>query len=124
MAGPIHVTECGYLDPVAAFTPFAAEPFALLFDSALRDPEHGRYAFIAADPFLTLVAKDGEIRLGDRCFPGDPFLALGEALARYPQQSLREVPPFQGGAAGFFGYDLCHHLEKLPDRARVWVVDS
>ncbi len=51
MAGPIHVAECGYLDPVAAFTRFAAEPFALLFDSALKDPDHGRYAFIAADPF-------------------------------------------------------------------------
>ncbi|MCZ6606821.1 MAG: aminodeoxychorismate synthase component I [Alphaproteobacteria bacterium] len=114
MAGPIHVTECAYLDPVAAFTPFAAEPFALLFDSALKDPDHGRYAFIAADPFLKLVAKDGEIRLGDRCFSGDPFVALGEELARYPQPSLRNVPPFQGGAAGFFGYDLCHHLEKLP----------
>ena len=24
------------------------------------------------------------------------------------------LPPFQGGAAGLFGYDLCHHLERLP----------
>ena len=26
------------------------------------------------------------------------------------------MPPFQGGAAGVFGYDLCHHLERLPRR--------
>ncbi len=114
MAGPIDVTECGYLDPVSAFARFAAEPFALLFDSALKTPQYGRYAFIAADPFLKLVAKDGEIRLGDRCFQGDPFLTLKRELARYRQESRRNVPPFQGGAAGFFGYDLCHHLEKLP----------
>ena len=44
MAGPIHVEEYGYLDPVAAFARVAAEPFALLFDSALQDPRHGRYA--------------------------------------------------------------------------------
>ncbi len=24
------------------------------------------------------------------------------------------LPPFQGGAAGLFGYDLCHHIERLP----------
>src|SRR5262249_61026473 len=24
------------------------------------------------------------------------------------------LPPFQGGAAGLLGYDLCHHLERLP----------
>ena len=114
MAGPIHIEEYGYLDPVAAFARVAAEPFALLFDSALQDPRHGRYAFVAADPFLTLVAKDGEIRLGERCFRGDPFLALHDELARYRQRGHRNVPPFQGGAAGYFGYDLCHHLEKLP----------
>ncbi len=114
MAGPIDVTECGYLDPVSAFARFAAEPFALLFDSALKTPQYGRYAFIAADPFLQLVAKDGEIRLGGRCFQGDPFLTLKRELARYRQESRRNVPPFQGGAAGFFGYDLCHHPEKLP----------
>ncbi len=114
MAGPIHVTECGYLDPVSAFARFAAEPFALLFDSALKTPQYGRYTFIAADPFLKLVAKDGEIRLGGRCFPGDPFLTLKRELARYRQESRRNVPPFQGGVAGYFAYDLCRHLEKVP----------
>jgi para-aminobenzoate synthetase component 1 len=24
------------------------------------------------------------------------------------------LPPFQGGIAGLFGYDLCHHIERLP----------
>src|SRR5262249_23424277 len=27
------------------------------------------------------------------------------------------LPPFQGGAAGLFGYGLCHHLERLPRAA-------
>src|SRR5947207_11114359 len=29
-------------------------------------------------------------------------------------EPVEGLPPFQGGAAGVFGYDLCHHLEKLP----------
>jgi para-aminobenzoate synthetase component 1 len=29
-------------------------------------------------------------------------------------QHLPDLPPFQGGIAGLFGYDLCHHIERLP----------
>src|SRR5262249_39923002 len=44
----------------------------------------------------------------------DPFAVLAELLACYCSEPVAGVPPFQGGAAGLFGYDLCHHLEKLP----------
>ena len=108
------LTDIGYQEPEAAFARFAGEPFALFFDSALKHPEHGRYAFIAADPFRTLVAKDGEITLDGRRFRGDPFEALRGELARHRQPTLPGAPPFQGGAAGYFAYDLCHHLERLP----------
>src|SRR5207302_2052909 len=43
-----------------------------------------------------------------------PFTLLAERLACYPAETLERLPPFQGGAAGLFGYDLCHHLERLP----------
>src|SRR5439155_1076618 len=33
---------------------------------------------------------------------------------RWPAETLPGLPPFQGGAAGLFGYELCHHLERLP----------
>ena len=39
---------------------------------------------------------------------------LAERLAAWRADSLPGLPPFQGGAAGLFGYDLCHHLERLP----------
>ncbi|MFQ5764368.1 MAG: hypothetical protein ACE5GT_05525, partial [Rhodospirillales bacterium] len=61
MAETIHVEECVYRDPVAAFAGFRTAPFALLLDSALPGSPQGRHAFIAADPFRTLVAKSGEI---------------------------------------------------------------
>ena len=108
------LTEFGYQEPEVAFARFAGDPFSLFFDSALKHPEHGRHAFIAADPFRTLVAKDGEITLDGRRFRGDPFEALQGELARHRQRSLPGAPPFQGGAAGYFAYDLCHHLERLP----------
>jgi para-aminobenzoate synthetase component 1 len=44
----------------------------------------------------------------------DPLTFLAERLAGNCAEPLPGLPPFQGGAAGLFGYDLCHHLEKLP----------
>jgi para-aminobenzoate synthetase component 1 len=44
----------------------------------------------------------------------DPWLVLAEQMARWRAETLPGLPPFQGGAAGLFGYDLCHHLERLP----------
>jgi para-aminobenzoate synthetase component 1 len=39
---------------------------------------------------------------------------LAERLAAFPVASLPEMPPFQGGAAGLFSYDLGRSLERLP----------
>jgi para-aminobenzoate synthetase component 1 len=35
-------------------------------------------------------------------------------MQRWQMEPVAGLPPFQGGAAGVFGYDLCHHLERLP----------
>jgi para-aminobenzoate synthetase component 1 len=35
-------------------------------------------------------------------------------LARNAVKAVPGLPPFQGGAAGLFSYELCHHLERLP----------
>src|SRR5205823_3146482 len=44
----------------------------------------------------------------------DPFTILAERLRRWRAETANGLPPFRGGAAGMFGYDLCHHLERLP----------
>jgi para-aminobenzoate synthetase component 1 len=80
-------------------------PHCLFLDSVLRDPLLGRYSFVTADPFDFL------------CLPPDGHDALGRLksqLAEYGSSSVSELPPFQGGAAGLFGYDLGRQLERLP----------
>src|SRR5262249_29538289 len=67
-------------------------------------PMLGRYSFITADPFEWICTRGKD----------DPFPRLATALARLRTKPLPGLPPFQGGAAGLFGYDLCHHLERLP----------
>jgi para-aminobenzoate synthetase component 1 len=88
----------------------------LFLDSAAEDSPQGRYSFVSADPFGGIAARGREVAC--QPFPAlrvtDPFGVLSEYLSRFPASTVPGLPPFQGGAAGLFAYDLCHHLERLP----------
>ncbi|HSF02632.1 MAG TPA: hypothetical protein VLA62_06460, partial [Solirubrobacterales bacterium] len=102
--GPVLVEELGEPpEPADACARFLDAPFPLLLESALRSERLGRYSFLAADPWEVL-----------RCGAGDAFPALERALALHRGEPRPDLPPFQGGAAGFLSYDLCHALERLP----------
>ena len=91
--------------PEAALVRFAARPHVLFLDSALRQPELGRYSFLAADPFEFLeLSADGS----------DGLKQLAERMQLYSADTAAELPPFQGGAAGLFSYDLSRSLERIP----------
>jgi para-aminobenzoate synthetase component 1 len=92
-------------DPQEVFLRLARQPHCLFLDSARRDPALGRYSFVAADPFALLeLSADGE----------GGFERLAAEMVRYVSPALPDLPPFQGGAAGLFGYDLGRQLERLP----------
>ncbi len=46
---------------------------------------------------------------------GDPYAIAQEEVGRYRQAPLEDLPPFAGGAVGFFGYDLVRTVEPLGD---------
>jgi len=104
-------------DAWEVFRSLARLPHALFLDSALRHPSLGRYSFLTADPFAWLWSKGQQVCVSGLRRPlesADPFAVLAELLARHRIDAAPGLPPFQGGAAGLFGYDLCHHLERLP----------
>jgi para-aminobenzoate synthetase component 1 len=104
-----------WLDPWDVCRRFTDLPHLLFLDSALPHSTLGRYSFIAADPFHSMWSRGRQIVdgiLGPR--QGDPFAALQERLQSWHCESVAGLPPFQGGAAGLFAYDLCHHIERLP----------
>jgi para-aminobenzoate synthetase component 1 len=96
-------------------------PHVMFLDSAARLPELGRYSFLTADPFLWIEGRGREVKSHYRCpcerlhiEEADPFAVLEHELRRWALRPAEGLPPFQGGAVGLFGYDLCHHLERLP----------
>jgi para-aminobenzoate synthetase component 1 len=48
---------------------------------------------------------------------GNPFDVLDGLLRRYRMETGPVPVPFSGGAVGYFSYDLCHFIERLPRTA-------
>jgi para-aminobenzoate synthetase component I len=96
------------LKPVDAFLRLRSLPHIVFFDSAMRHPQLGRYSFVAADPVEWLtVPADGT----------NAFQPLADHVASLPQTAHAHLPPFQGGWAGLFGYDLASSVESVPRAA-------
>jgi len=108
------VEEVTYISPIDAFTPFAGFDGALLLDSAKADGKQGRFAFIALDPYRVITSKDGTTLVDGERVIGEPFSILKRFLKDEKLATIEGLPPFQGGAAGLFGYDLAWNLEHLP----------
>lgn len=110
------VLEIPYGDPFAYFVAFAKQPYAQLLDSAQIDPEQGRYSFILLNPKHRIRSKNGVCELdGQAATATNPFDLIADVLTDMPTTvPLQDLPPFQGGVAGIFGYDLAPHIENIP----------
>ncbi|MGV8906934.1 MAG: aminodeoxychorismate synthase component I [Acetobacterium sp.] len=99
---------------------FKDYPDSFFLDSG-RDAENlGQYSFIGFDPFLVFSSKDDLItvktKTAEKSYTSNPFDELQKLLKQYKMEYTSEFP-FVGGAVGYLGYDLCHHLEDLPRSA-------
>ncbi|MHC1947770.1 aminodeoxychorismate synthase component I [Bradyrhizobium sp. UFLA06-06] len=110
----MHVLEMPWIDPVKALQCFAQRPHLTFLDSAAEHEVLGRYSYLACEPFSTYFVSDGQASWNDKIVAGDPWAVLRNLLARYREAHRPDLPPFQGGAAGFLGYDLNRTLERLP----------
>jgi para-aminobenzoate synthetase component 1 len=106
--------------PWEAAARFADYPFFLFLDSAATVSPQSRYSFVTADPFATLFVRGADVYApAPKGYPsGDPWSALAEHLAPFRLAHVPGLPPFQGGAAGLFGYGLCAHVERVPPPRR------
>jgi para-aminobenzoate synthetase component I len=113
----MHIRELQWIEPVTAMRCLADRPHLTFLDSAARHGSLGRYSYVACDPFSTFITVDGQVTCNGEALADDPWCALRSLLAKYPQEHHPDLPPFQGGAAGFFAYDLNRTLERLPPPA-------
>jgi anthranilate synthase component I len=105
--------------PVSAFLKLRAslDGPAFLLESA-EQGRLGRYSFLGFRPRVELRWAAGILtELGDRGPTdrdvSDPYAAVAERMSVYRVAEPESLPPFAGGAVGFFGYDLVRTVEDL-----------
>ena len=106
--------------PVSAFLKLRAAfggP-SFLLESAEQGGRLGRYSFLGFRPRIELRWSEGTLtELGDRgpadSEVDDPYAAVAARLGEYRVAEAERLPPFAGGAVGYFGYDLVRTVERL-----------
>jgi anthranilate synthase component I len=95
------------ITPVIAFEALAGSGEAFLFESVERGENVGRYSFVGFDPRRSLRIERGA---------ADPVALLRNELRPLRVHGEASLPPFFGGAVGFFGYGISTWSERIPDR--------
>jgi anthranilate synthase component 1 len=131
-AGNVVPVRARFVDdcetPVSAFLKLrAGEPEGapcFLLESA-EQGQVGRYSFVGLRPRAVLRWSDGTLSewsgeaAASKQPPArseaapDPYAAVAARLGEFEPAPVEDLPPFVGGAVGFFGYDLVRTVEPL-----------
>src|SRR5438105_3341121 len=111
------------LTPVSAFLAVAAEePSAFLLESVESGERIGRYTFLGARPYMQVQSRGQQITIvrgrQREQRSGNIFQVVQELLRRQRPAKVPDLPPFTGGAVGYFAYDVVRQLEKIGEHAK------
>ena len=111
-----------FADSAELFSVCADRAWAVFLDSGYPYSNQGRYDIIAAEPLYTLVTHGDitEITHNGTAVTSteNPFDLVKQQLGQFPGFKPDDDLPFNGGAIGYFSYDLARRLEDLPSFAQ------
>jgi anthranilate/para-aminobenzoate synthase component I len=98
-----------------------AQP-SFLLDSGKRTDSESQFSFLGSSPFSVLTGREGRASLrtreGREYSSEDPFESLCRLFVCPQIEPPPGLPPFWGGAVGYFSYDLVRKFETLPSIAK------
>ncbi|MCH5209790.1 MAG: anthranilate synthase component I [Oscillospiraceae bacterium] len=114
--------EC-YADmdtPISVFKRMQTEKDCFLLESIGQNHVTARFSFIGRNPFVSFQSLGDKITITDytgkvNTYTGKPMQELEKLVTSYRAPKLNDIPSFNGGAVGFFAYDIIRQYEYLPD---------
>ncbi|BES73432.1 anthranilate synthase component I [Marinobacter nanhaiticus D15-8W] len=104
--------------PLSTYLKLANGPYTYLFESVTGGEKWGRYSIIGLPCREILRVQGDQITLtrdGDVIethTSSDPLDFVEEYQARFKSPDLPDLPLFNGGLVGYFGYDTVRFIEK------------
>ena len=103
--------------PLSAYLKLADGAYSYLFESVHGGEQWGRYSIIGL-PCKTVVKISGnQIRvekngeLLETVTHDNPLVWIEQFKLRYKVPDIAELPRFNGGLVGYFGYETIHYIE-------------
>ncbi len=103
--------------PLSAYLKLADGAYSYLFESVQGGEQWGRYSIIGL-PCQTVVKISGnQIRveqsgeLLEAVTHDNPLIWIEQFKLRYKVPDITELPRFNGGLVGYFGYETIHYIE-------------
>ncbi|MBP55144.1 anthranilate synthase component I [Marinobacter sp.] len=116
---PVYREVLADLDtPLSTYFKLASGPYSYLFESVQGGEKWGRYSIIGLpsrevlkvyDHTVTITRDDKVI---EEITVDDPLAFVEDYQARFNAPDLEELPRFNGGLVGYFGYDTVRYIEK------------
>lgn len=117
----IHYKEIPWIDPFDAYVLLKGDEPSFLLESLGGLIKTSRYSFIGINPGMIMRSKGKDIKIlrhrDTKSVEGDPLEMIRQLLQGERFITAEGLPPFIGGAAGYFGYDVIRLFEKLPHHA-------
>jgi anthranilate synthase component 1 len=121
---PVYKTvSADLLTPVLAYLKIAAgASHTFLLESVEGGEKIARYSFLGCNPFLVIratgetieILRHGRIAKRRGSLPD----VIQKVTERYKAVKLPGLPPFSGGAVGYFAYDAVRWAEDIPQHGR------
>jgi anthranilate synthase component 1 len=102
--------------PLSAYRKLAAGPYSYLFESVQGGERWGRYSMIGlrASEVIRITGQNIHVSGGEderRFEEQDPIAWIDAYRRRYRTPELPDLPRFNGGLVGYFGYDSVRYFE-------------
>lgn len=109
--------------PLSSYLKLAQGPYSYLLESVQGGEKWGRYSFIGLPSRMLVrvtgnefsIEKDGKVV--EQRKEADPFAAIEQFRQSYRVAPVPELPRFNGGLVGYFGYDTVRYVEQQLQRS-------